>query len=140
MSVEVNWIAVLLAAASSMVVGAVWYAKGVFGKTWIKLVGLDEKRMGERVAGPMTTAVVGGLLEAYVIAHVAFMTHEFFDTNSFLMDAVTTAFWLWLGISATTLAIHNTFEHRPWKLTLLSIANQFVTLMAMGVIIGLLKP
>ena len=33
MDVEVNYLAVLLAAASSMVVGSIWYAKPVFGNT-----------------------------------------------------------------------------------------------------------
>src|SRR5688572_6162360 len=34
---EINYWAVLLATASSMAVGAIWYARGVFGTRWAKL-------------------------------------------------------------------------------------------------------
>src|SRR5690606_17158500 len=39
---EINWLAVLLAAVSSMVVGAIWYAKPVFGTRWMKLSGITD--------------------------------------------------------------------------------------------------
>ena len=38
MSVEINWLAVVLATASSMVIGSIWYSKSVFGKTWAKVL------------------------------------------------------------------------------------------------------
>ena len=41
MDVSVNYLAVFLAAASSMVVGSVWYAKSTFGETWAKLAKVD---------------------------------------------------------------------------------------------------
>ena len=34
MSIDVNYWGVLAAGVSSMVVGSIWYAQGVFGKTW----------------------------------------------------------------------------------------------------------
>jgi len=40
MSVDINYWGVLLAGVSSMVVGFIWYARGVFGKTWGKLAGI----------------------------------------------------------------------------------------------------
>lgn len=139
MSVEVNWIAVLLAVVASMVVGFVWYSRGVFGNVWMKLAGLDAAKMKKGMAGPMIATILGSLLTAYILAHVAFLAHAFFK-NSFFMDSVQTAFWLALGISATTLLIHNSFEQKPWKLTALAIGNRFVTLVVMGAVIGLLKP
>ncbi|MCB9823115.1 DUF1761 family protein, partial [Candidatus Nomurabacteria bacterium] len=38
-NVDVNYVAVLLAALSSFAVGMVWYAKPVFGAKWMKMVG-----------------------------------------------------------------------------------------------------
>lgn len=35
--VEVNYVAVLLAALATMLVGSVWYTPAVFGKIWMKL-------------------------------------------------------------------------------------------------------
>lgn len=139
MNVEVNWLAVVLAMVSSMVIGAVWYAKGVFGKDWIKLARIDAKLLDEANPKAIGVTVVVSLITAYVLAHVAFLSNNFFG-NSFLQDSLTTAFWLWLGLTAARFITHDVFEHRPTKLTVINIAHEFVTLMVMAIIIGLLKP
>jgi cation transport ATPase len=138
MEVEVNYLAVLLAALSSMVVGSIWYAPGVFGNVWMKLAKVDPKKQ-------MTTSdklmflwvFLLSLLTAYVLAHVSFLSNQFFG-NSFLQDALSTAFWLWLGLVVTRLLTHNMFDRRPGKLTLLALGNELLTIMLMGFIIGLL--
>jgi hypothetical protein len=139
MEVEVNFLAVLLAAIVVMVVGSVWYAKPVFGTTWAKLVKLDDNKMRKGAAKAMAMAFVAALVTAYVLAHVTYLSYSFFDT-SFMSSAISTAFWLWLGISATTIVTHNGFEQKPDKLTILALGNQLVTFLAMGVIIGWLAP
>jgi hypothetical protein len=55
-----------------------------------------------------------------------------------LQDALSTAFWVWLGFTATRFITHDAFEMRPKKLTLLNISHEFVTFMVMGLIIGLI--
>lgn len=137
--VQINMWAVLLATASSMVVGGVWYAKSVFGRQWQKLAGLTDKQMGQDAAMGLSIAVVAGFITAYVLAHVTYLSNSFFQ-NSFMQDALSTGFWMWLGFQATVIIVHNTFEQRRKKLTLMTIANQFVTIMVMAVIIGWLKP
>ncbi len=137
MGVEVNYLAVVLAMVSSMVVGSVWYARGVFGNTWIKLAKIDMKKQGAPVWVPIVVTAVVSLLTAYILAHVTFLSNKFFG-NSFLQDALTTAFWLWLGLVAARFITHDAFEGRPWKLTLLNVSHELVTLMVMGLIIGLM--
>jgi hypothetical protein len=139
MEVHVNYLAVLLAAASSMVIGSIWYARPVLGNTWIKLVKLDNKKMNTGAAQSMIIAAVLSLVMAYVLAHLAYLAHYFFR-NSFLQDAVSTAFWVWLGVAFTRVLTHDSFEQRPIKLTAINLANMLVTMLAMGVIIGLLHP
>jgi uncharacterized protein DUF1761 len=141
MSVDINWLAVALATLSSMLVGSIWYAKPVFGKLWIKLAKLDEKKMEQNASKDMprimALALAMSFLAAFVIAHVAAISKVFYDVST-LEAGLTTAFWLWIGISVTTVVVHDIFEQRPTKLTLLTVGNQFFTLMAMGLIIGLL--
>jgi hypothetical protein len=137
MNVDVNYLAVFLAAASSMVVGAVWYARPVFGNLWQSLVGLNEKQMKESAPMALGGAFVLSLVTAYVLAHVTFLSNDYFG-NSFLQDALSTAFWLWLGLTAARMAVHDLFERRRKKLMLLNVAHEFVTLMVMGLIIGVL--
>lgn len=137
MDVEINYIAVLLAAVSTMVVGSIWYAKPVFGETWQKLVKLDEKKMQANAMKAMSLSFLASLVTAYVLAHVTYLSHSYFD-NSFLQDALTTAFWVWLGFTAARMLTHDLFEGRPGKLTVMNLAHELVTLLVMGGVIGLL--
>ncbi len=139
MEVQVNMWAVLLATASSMVVGSVWYAKSVFGKIWMKLAKIDPKKDAGNVAIPIITTLIVSFLTAYVLAHVSYLSNAYFD-HSFLQDTLSTAFWLWLGLVAARFITHDAFEGRPAKLTILNIAHELVTLLIMGLIIGLMQP
>lgn len=40
---DVNYLAVLVSAIASMVLGMIWYNPSVFGNTWMKLSKLSEK-------------------------------------------------------------------------------------------------
>jgi hypothetical protein len=136
MEVDVNWLAVVLAGLSSMVVGSIWYAKPVFGGMWARMVKLDEKKIEGGSSKAIAIALVMSLLTAFVLAHVSAISRPFYEVSE-LSAALTTAFWLWLGISMTTIVIHDVFEQRPVKLTFLNVAHQFFMFMAMGLIIGL---
>lgn len=137
MDVQVNLIAVVAAMISSMVVGATWYSQGVFGKTWMKLAKIKIDKDGPSPLKPMLITMVVSLITAYVLAHVAYLSHDYF-ANSFLQDTLTTAFWMWLGFTAARFVTHDAFEGRPSQLTLINIGNEFVTLMVMGLVIGLI--
>jgi len=138
MEVQVNIWAVALATLSSMVVGSIWYARGVFGNLWIKLAKIDMTKQGDPVWVPMLITVFVSFLTAYVLAHMVFLAHNFFN-NSWLQDSLSTGFWVWLGFIATRLITHDAFEGRRKKLTLLNISHEFVTIMIMALMIGLIK-
>ena len=136
MEVIVNWWAVLAATASSLVVGSVWYSMSVFGKPWAKLAHVDtDKNKG--MFKPMATTIVVSLITAYVLTHVSYLSNQFFG-NSFLQDSLTTAFWMWLGFTAARIITHDAFEGRPTKLTAITLGNELVTIMVMGLVIGLI--
>jgi hypothetical protein len=140
MDVQINVWGVLLATVASMVVGFVWYARPVFGAVWMDLAKVKQEKDKEKMQKAMTSALivalVASLLTAYILAHLIFLSHHFFN-NSFLGDSLMTAFWVWLGISLARFAVHDAFEGRPMKLTLLNVGNELATLMAMGLAIGL---
>ncbi len=136
MQVEVNYIGVVLAALSSMAVGSIWYAPKVFGKKWMKLTAITPAYMKKGMARCLAITFAASLITAYILAHMIFVTHKFFG-NSFLQDAVTTAFWLWLGFTAMRILVHDVFEKRPTKLTLITIGNELAILLIMGLVLGL---
>jgi hypothetical protein len=143
MNVEVNYWAVLLAALSSMAVGSLWYMPAIFGRAWMGYTGVKMDKMRGTTPGRMVwtygSVFVASLVTAYILAHLSFLAHSFFR-NSWIYDATMTAFWAWLGFTAARLYVHDTFEGRRKKLTLLNAAHELVTVVVMSLIIGWLHP
>lgn len=137
MNVEVNYWAVLLAGLSSMAVGSAWYSKKLFGDQWAKMVGLDEEKANQGAVVALTLTALISFVTAYVLAHVIFLTHDYFQ-GSYVWNALQTGFWLWLGLTAGRMLTHDLFEGRRKKLSLINLGNEFVTIMLMALIIGLL--
>jgi hypothetical protein len=135
MDIQINWLAVVLATASSMVVGTIWYSRKVFGDMWIKLAKVNMKA-GKSASPAIAVTLVVSFLTAFVLAHVSFLSNAHFH-NPFLQDALSTGFWLWLGLTAARFITHDAFEGRPVKLTVLNCAHEFVTIMIMALVIGL---
>lgn len=138
MQIEINYLAVLLAGLSSMVVGSIWYARGVFGDTWAKLAKVDLNKQADsgKMATIMGLTFLASLVTAYVLAHISYLSNQFFG-NDFLQDSLTTGFWVWLGFTALRFWTHDMFEGRRKKLTLLNAGNEFATIMVMALVIGL---
>jgi len=135
MDVQINYWAVVLATISSMVVGTVWYARGFpTGKEWIRLT-KDTKKVPRSLNSSLVVAVLTSLMLAYVLAHVTYISYKFFG-NSFMNAALGTAFWLWLGIALTRVAVRDSFEGRPYKLSAINAGNDLVTMLVMALIIG----
>jgi uncharacterized RDD family membrane protein YckC len=136
MNVEVNYLAVLLAGLISMPLGFVWYMPKVFGNTWMKGAGLKAKDL-EGGPLPYILSFVASLVTAYVLAHVAYLSNSFFK-HSFLQDTLTTAFWLWLGFTGARLTVHMLYERKTVIHHVITHGYELITIMAMGLIIGLL--
>ena len=139
MNVSINVWAVVLSAVVSMVIGMVYYARPVFGKQWIKLAQIDEKRMKKEVTRIMPLIFIAALVTADVVAYFMFLYHQFF-ASSWEISGLVSAVILWLGISVTTTFVHNVFEQRPTQLTYLTMGNRLLTLLATGAILGWLHP
>ncbi len=139
MDVQINWVAVVLAMISSMVVGSVWYMPAVFGKSWSKMVGMTKEKQEKGAGKAIAVTVVVSFISAFVLAHMTYISSVFYN-ESFMVSAFTTAFWLWLGFTAARFITHDAFEQRPTKLTVMNVAHELVTFMVMALIIGALKP
>jgi hypothetical protein len=63
---RVNWIAVVLGAAFSMLLGFLWYGP-LFGRLWLRSIGKKEEELSGS-AGMYVFAFLGALVSAYVLA------------------------------------------------------------------------
>lgn len=133
---EINIWAVLLATLSSMVVGSVWYTPKVFGNYWMKVAKVTPSGEAKDAVKPILITLVVSFVSALVLAGSAAISQHFYGGN-FLANTLITAVILWAGFTAARFITHDAFEGRPAGLTVLNCAHELVTLVVMGLIIGL---
>ncbi|GAA1736249.1 hypothetical protein GCM10009809_34300 [Isoptericola hypogeus] len=135
---DINYWAVLVATASTLVVGSVWYTPKVFGTLWMRLAKVDPDSAGSAV-GPIVVTVVVSFLSAWVLAGATYIAWTFYG-GGFLGAALATAGFLWVGFTAARFVTHDAFEGRPPALTLLNVVHELVTFAVMALVIGLWAP
>lgn len=135
----INYVAVILAALSSMVVGAIWYTPKVFGNYWIRLSGVKPPINRVDAIRPIVVTVLVSFVTAWVLAGAAWIAFDFYH-GSFLVNALLTAAILWAGFTAARFITHDQFDTRPAALTVLNTAHELVTVLVMALIIGVWPP
>lgn len=135
----INCWAVLIATASSMVVGSIWYARGVFGAYWMRATGQDDETMKKGAAIALITTVIVSFITAWVLAGAADIAYHFYG-GAFFWSALLTGVVLWAGFTAARMITHDAFDRRPSGLTILNIAHELVTIVVMAIIIGVWPP
>ena len=132
---EINYIAVLLAALATMILGALWYSKLLFGSTWMRLIGRTEEEI--RQSGTYR-AYFFMTITAIIMAFVLAMIFDLTGTLT-VVDAVQNAFWLWLGFIATSTLSTVLYENRSPQLYWIFASYQLVAMIIMGLIIVAFK-
>ncbi len=132
----INYIAVLVAAIVSMVLGALWYSPLLFAKPWMKLSGMTEQKMNEAKKKGMAImyvlAFVGCFVTSYVMAHFV----DYTEATTFFLG-MQAGFWIWLGFLATTTLGMVLWEGKPWALWMLNNGHLLLNLLVMGGILAM---
>ncbi|MBP7670839.1 DUF1761 domain-containing protein [Candidatus Gracilibacteria bacterium] len=126
MEIPINYLAVLLAAVASMVIGAIWYSPALFSEPWAKDMGFtekDEKLMKARGAWPWLLMFACSLLTAYVLAR--------FVTGMPLRSALEFASWLFLGFTVTRELGMISWGKATFRLFLINSGYWLITFAAM---------
>ncbi|GAB2449604.1 hypothetical protein HD599_002070 [Conyzicola lurida] len=132
---EINYIAVVLATLSSMVVGSIWYTPKVFGTYWMKAANITHTGEAKDAVRPIVITVLVSFVTAWVLAGSAYISWDFYG-GSFFVNSLVTAIILWAGFTAARFITHDAFDGRPTGLTVLNVAHEFVTIVIMSIIIG----
>jgi hypothetical protein len=135
----INYIAVVLATVSSMIVGAIWYTPKVFGNYWMKQSGVTPSGNSKDAIRPIVVTLIVSFITAWVLAGAVWISFEFYG-GSFLVNALLTAAILWAGFTAARFITHDQFDNRTPGLTLLNSAHELVTVLVMALIIGVWPP
>ena len=131
---EINYLAVLVSAAAGFVIGALWYSV-LFGKVWMKLSGMDSKKIGKEKKKGMVKSYAAGfavlVVMAFVLAHFVDMAEA-----ATVLEGAQAGFWAWLGFVATVMLNKVLWEGKPFKLYLLDASHYLVVLLVMGSVLA----
>lgn len=136
MEADVNYVAVLVAAIASMVVGGLWYG-ALFKKQWMSLMGYTPDSMkGMKMTANKAYALqfVASLVMACVLSRLISSTG-----GVGVSAGVTLGFWIWLGFIAPVTLGAVLWENRPWKLWFINTSHYLVMLVVMGAILAVWK-
>lgn len=133
---HINWLAILLAFFSSMVIGFVWYMPAVLGRRWMQAIGKTEEDLKKIDGGAgiwtpmMVAAALTSILLAVLIGKLG--VHGSLACGFF---ALVIAVVFRVGGHV----IHNGFAGRPSPVTLIDSGHDIVAMTAAGSIIGALQ-
>jgi len=133
MEFHVNYLAIVLATVSAMVLGFLWYGP-ILGKQWMKLNNFTEEEI--RKKGPMWKPIVVTSV-MYLIASFGLSMYLGKDPSvSFGAFAGFATAFFWIGTSKFN---NVTYEGQSKKLWLLNFGYDVLVYTIMGIIIGAIQ-
>lgn len=137
--VPINYMAVIAAAIVSMITGYLWYGP-LFGKLWMKEMGLSKEKMDKDMKKGMGKSYglmfAGSLVMSYVLAHSIVFASSYLKMTG-LPAGIMSGFWNWLGFVAPVTLGSILWEGKSVRLWMLNNGYYLVTLSAMGAVLAL---
>ena len=129
---DVNMLAVLLCAVSSLVLGGIWYSPALFAKPWQRAAGLSEERAASgNLVMIFSLSFLLSLIAAFLFA--MFLGREFGLGPSIAAGASAGLCWV-----AASFGINYLFERRPLRLWLINGGYHTLQFTLFGLILGLM--
>jgi hypothetical protein len=135
---HINWLAAIVAALFTMLVGFLWYSPILFAKPWMREMGYDpndktkteemKKKAGPTYGASTLAAIVSALTLAmfFALMHVDNLHH-----------GLAVAFHVWLGFVTTVQLTGVLFMGQSLKLFAINTGYQLASYLAMGTILAL---
>ncbi len=144
-TVMVNWLAIIVAAVVSMIVGSIWYGP-MFGKTWMKIMGTDPnmskaeaKAKMKGMGGLYFVQFVLSIITIYILAHYMVLVQTSVGMSG-VSVGIENAFWIWLGFIMPTVAGAAMWSGKSkklsWSMFLISAGYNLVLFLIFGIILG----
>ncbi|WP_339837933.1 DUF1761 domain-containing protein [uncultured Flavobacterium sp.] len=155
---EINFLAVLVAALSSFVVGFIWYNPKVFGTIWMNEIGMtDEKAKKSNMLKIFgftfifafmlafmmqvltihqfgALGMIGGDTTKALPSYQAFMT-DYMDAFRTFKHGAFHGFFAGLFLALPIAATNALFEQKSWKYTLVTAGYWIIVMTLMGAIV-----
>jgi hypothetical protein len=138
MDYPINWIAIAIAAVSTLVLGFIWYNPKFFGKAWMKSVGMTEEDAGK---GNMPVIFGLALVLGGVIAFNLSMYAGFHgpDEQTFMHGMVHGSLgYVFFGMPV--LVVNSLFEQRSFSGIMINVFYWLVCFLVVGGIVFQMPP
>lgn len=136
--IEVNYLAVLVAAVAAMVLGFLWYGP-MFGKQWIAYMGWSDADMAAAKAKGMGKSyalmTISTLVMSYVLAHAVLFGTTYTQTFG-VVGGLMAGFWYWLGFVAPVTLGDIIWNGKPWGFWFITAGYYLVSIVMMSVILA----
>ena len=155
---EMNFYSVIVAAATTLVVGAIWYSPMLFANAWMKEYGLTEEQLKKgnmlKIFGltflfSIMIAMIMQVLTIHQFGAVGMVggdpTKALPSYNAFMADYGTAfrtfkhgalhGFMSGLFLAFPLIAINGLFEHKSWKYIFINAGYWTVSMTIMGAIV-----
>jgi hypothetical protein len=137
--VDVNWLAVLLAAVGSMILGMGWYTG--LGKQWMNALGKTREELmpdGKPSPMPFIIAAVCQLIMAYFLLLLTRTILDSSATDIQIWDAVMVGAHMWFGFILTSMVLNHAYQGQKMSLTIIDGGYLLGVVLVQGVILALL--
>lgn len=131
---NLNWLAVIVAAVSTFVIGGIWYSPLLFQKAWMSSNNFTEESLSE---GRKPGLIFGLSFVMSII--MSFNLAMFIGQESDMAFAISAATLTAIGWILPSFAIINLFEKRSMKYFLVNGGYLLVSFIVMGIILGAWK-
>ena len=133
---DVNFLAVFVAAIAAFAVGAAWYSPLMFADAWMKAHGhtkeiLEVMKRRKNPTQAMAISFVCWLVTAFVLSVLAVWTGV-----DDIGEGISLGILVWLGFAATLGLVANSFSDKPLSAFAIDTGYHFVALALTGAIIG----
>jgi hypothetical protein len=134
---NLNWLAILVAAISTMVVGFLWYSPVLFAKPWMREMGYDpnDKAKMQEMQKSAGLAYAGSFLASLVSALTLALFLHWLRAEG-LHFGLIVGFHVWLGFVATVQLTGVLFMKQSMKLFAINTGYQLVCYLVMGAILA----
>lgn len=130
---QVNFMAVLVAALSSFMLGGLWYSKALFGEVWNRTAGANPKGEQGHPAKVFGVSFVFALVAAFVYAWLM-------PPATDAAQAAIQGLLVGAGVVAASFGINYQFANRGITLWLIDGGYHTAQFLIYGLIIGLWRP
>ena len=131
---QINWLAVIVAAVATFLLGGAWYS-ALFQKVWIKSQNLTDEQLARMKADMNPAKFFGGMVISYlVLAVVMAILVASFDVRSVKSGALL-GLLIWVAVAAVHMTGHLA-SNKSIAAFLIDTLFQFVYLIGMGAILA----